>query len=103
MDAKIWLAYASATEQFHLSLAFEQGMTVQDALDRSDLLQQTTLPEPLQVGIFGVRVELDHILEAGDRVEIYRALTINPKDIRRKRAQKHPVGILTKSNRSKQS
>ncbi len=40
-------------------------------------------------------------LQAGDRVEIYRALTINPKDIRRKRAAKNPVGRYAKSNRLK--
>ena len=43
---------------------------------------------PLQVGIFGIRCALEQPLKAGDRVEVYRALTINPKDIRRKRAEK---------------
>ena len=62
----------------------------------------TTLPEPLMLGIFGVRVEPQHVLQAGDRVEIYRALTINPKDIRRKRAAKNPVGRYAKSNRLRQ-
>ncbi len=38
-------------------------------------------------------------LQAGDRVEIYRALTINPKDIRRKRAEKNPVGRYARGNR----
>jgi putative ubiquitin-RnfH superfamily antitoxin RatB of RatAB toxin-antitoxin module len=54
------------------------------------------------VGVFGVRVEPQHVLQAGDRVEIYRALTINPKDIRRKRAAKNPVGRYAKSNRLRQ-
>ena len=39
----------------------------------------------------------------GDRVEIYRPLTINPKDIRRKRAAKNPVGRFIKGNRFRPS
>ena len=36
-------------------------------------------------------------------VEIYRSLTINPKDIRRKRAAKNPVGRFAKGNRFRPS
>ncbi|MDN8321380.1 RnfH family protein, partial [Acinetobacter baumannii] len=50
-----------------------------------------------------VKVETDAVLHAGDRVEVYRPLTINPKDIRRKRAAKNPVGRYIKGNRFKQS
>ncbi|WP_088752900.1 RnfH family protein [Acinetobacter baumannii] len=57
----------------------------------------------VQVGIFGIKVETDAVLHAGDRVEVYRPLTINPKDIRRKRAAKNPVGRYIKGNRFKQS
>jgi putative ubiquitin-RnfH superfamily antitoxin RatB of RatAB toxin-antitoxin module len=38
------------------------------------------------VGIFGRRVALDTPLADGDRVEIYRALRADPKDVRRRRA-----------------
>jgi len=62
------------------------------------------LPEPLQLGIFGVRLkDLQQVLQVGDRVEIYRSLSINPKDIRRIRAQNNPVGRFAKGNRLKQS
>ncbi|MDD2940288.1 MAG: RnfH family protein, partial [Acinetobacter harbinensis] len=40
-------------------------------------------------------------LKAGDRVEVYRALTINPKEIRRKRAAENPVGRYCRGNRFK--
>jgi putative ubiquitin-RnfH superfamily antitoxin RatB of RatAB toxin-antitoxin module len=93
--AQVWVAYATPDQQWHVAVAFQQGMTVLDAI-------ATTLPEPLMLGIFGVRVEPQHVLQAGDRVEIYRALTINPKDIRRKRAAKNPVGRYAKSNRLRQ-
>lgn len=99
---QVWVAYATPEQQWHIAVAFQQGMTVADAIQQSGIATQTTLAEPLSVGIFGVRVELQHQLQAGDRVEIYRALTINPKDIRRKRAAKNPVGRYAKSNRLRQ-
>lgn len=100
--AQVWVAYATPDQQWHVAVAFQQGMTVLDAIQLSGIATATTLPEPLTVGVFGVRVEPQHVLQAGDRVEIYRALTINPKDIRRKRAAKNPVGRYAKSNRLRQ-
>jgi len=102
-QAHVWVAYAAPDAQFHLNLAFVAGMTVGQAIAQSKIATQTQLPEPLHVGVFGVKVSLDHVLQAGDRVEIYRALTINPKDIRRNRAAKNPVGIYGRGNRFKQS
>ncbi len=78
-------------------------MSALQAVQASGLLNQVELPEPLQLGVFGVKVETDTALNAGDRVEVYRPLTINPKDIRRKRAAKNPVGRYIKGNRFKQS
>ncbi|MCD0188600.1 MULTISPECIES: RnfH family protein [Acinetobacter] len=100
--AQVWVAYATPEQQWHMTVAFQQGMTVLDAIQQSGIATATTLSEPLMVGIFGVRVEPQHVLQAGDRVEIYRALTINPKDIRRNRAAKNPVGRYAKSNRLRQ-
>ena len=79
-------------------------MTALDAIEQSGIRAQVELTEPLSLGIFGVKLQ-DHTqpLAAGDRVEIYRALTINPKDIRRKRAEKNPVGRYAKGNRFKQN
>lgn len=101
MLRQVWVAYATATKQFYLSVPFTQGMTVQDAIDQSGLANQTLLPEELALGIFSQKVDLNTLLAAGDRVEIYRPLSINPKDIRRKRAASHPVGRYAKGNRAK--
>lgn len=99
---QVWVAYASPSQQFHIAVPYQQGMTVADAIAQSQIATLATLPEPLNVGIFGVKVEqLDQLLQAGERVEIYRALTINPQDIRRKRAKTNPVGRFGKSNRAK--
>ncbi len=100
----VWVAYATANQQFNLRVPFAEGMTALDAIQLSGICSQVELPEPLQLGIFGVRLkEHAQILQAGDRVEIYRALSINPKDIRRIRAENNPVGRFAKGNRLKQS
>ena len=100
---KVWVAYASAEQQFYIELPFVAGMTALDALRQSGLSEKTTLPEPLLLGIFGIKLsDPQQRLHVGDRVEIYRALTINPKEIRRNRAAKNPVGRFAKGNRFKQ-
>lgn len=98
----VWVAYANQDQQFHIAVAFEAGMTALDAIEKSGIKAQVDLPEPLALGIFGVRLkDLHQVLQVGDRVEIYRALTINPKDIRRKRAAENPVGLYCRGNRFK--
>ena len=100
---QLWVAYAAQDRQFHLAVPFHPGMTALDAIERSGIRAQIALPEPLALGIFGMRLQdPDQILQAGDRVEIYRGLTINPKDIRRKRAAENPVGLYCRGNRFKQ-
>ena len=100
---QVWVAYAAQDRQFHLAIPFHQGMTALDAIEQSGIRAQIALPAPLALGIFGMRLQdPDQILQAGDRVEIYRGLTINPKDIRRKRAAENPVGLYCRGNRFKQ-
>ncbi|RKG30163.1 RnfH family protein [Acinetobacter tianfuensis] len=100
---QVWVAYAAPEQQFHIAVPFQEGMTALDAIEHSGIRQQADLPEPLQLGIFGIRLpDAEQVLQAGDRVEIYRALTINPKDIRRNRAAKNPVSRYCRGNRFKQ-
>jgi putative ubiquitin-RnfH superfamily antitoxin RatB of RatAB toxin-antitoxin module len=63
------------------SLDVPADATVRDALAASGL-------DGHACGIFGKRVALDHRLQEGDRVEIYRALAMDPKEARRRRALK---------------
>jgi len=49
-------------------------------------LEAAGMAAPLGVGIHGRRVPLDAPLADGDRVEIYRALLVDPKEARRRRA-----------------
>lgn len=78
---------------------FEAAGIIED----SGIRNQVELPEPLVLGIFGVRLkDVCQVLNVGDRIEIYRALTVNPTDIRRKRAAENPVGLYCRGNRFKQ-
>jgi putative ubiquitin-RnfH superfamily antitoxin RatB of RatAB toxin-antitoxin module len=81
---------ASAHEQSAVAVELSAGATVESAIRASGLL--TRYPEieltRSAVGIFGERVALDHAVEHGDRVEIYRPLVADPKEAWRARAGK---------------
>jgi uncharacterized protein len=66
------------------------GARVVDAIDASGLRRAWPEVEIAadRVGVFARRVRLDALLRDGDRVEIYRALRIDPKEARRRRAKK---------------
>ena len=64
------------------ALAVPPGTTALQAV----LLAGITMPADASLGIFSQRVEADHVLSAGDRVEIYRPLIVDPMDARRRRA-----------------
>lgn len=72
---------------FRCVLRYEPDMTVKEALNQSGLLH--VYPETLElpVGVFSKKVTHDTLLLAGDRVEVYRSLTLDPKEKRRKRAK----------------
>ena len=84
------IAFALPEEQTIMPLTLPTGSTVQDAVNASNLLQHYAHYidlENLSVGIFGQKVTLDTKLTHADRIEIYRPLTADPKDIRRQKAQ----------------
>ena len=80
---RIELVYATRDQQHLLELEVPAGTTVTEALHGSgmgDLLGQSG------VGVFGRPVETNHVLQDGERVEIYRPLVVDPKEARRRRA-----------------
>ena len=87
---KIEIAYMSPNHQILIALNVPNNTTIEEAILLSDLLQQS--PEvDLQknaVGIFSHKVNLQQQIQAGDRIEIYRDLKIDPKVARRLRAIK---------------
>jgi len=90
---RVEVVYALPLSQDCVELQLNPGGTVQEAIDESGILSRH--PEitrtAIRVGIFGRRTALDASLGDGDRVEIYRALKADPKEIRRKRASGRAV------------
>ena len=84
---QIEVAYARPDRQILIPLAMGAGATVEEAIHCSGVLQN--FPEinldVNKVGIFGKRVKLNARLRTGDRVEIYRPLPVDPKEMRRQR------------------
>ncbi|BCB28774.1 protein RnfH [Sulfurimicrobium lacus] len=82
----VGVAYAATTRQAWLTVQLPDGATVKDAIERSGVLKQ--FPEidleQQKVGIFSKVCKLDAVLADGDRVEIYRPITCDPKAVRRK-------------------
>lgn len=83
---KIGVVYASPTRQAWLSIEVPDGTTVKDAIERSGILQQFPEIDLVQqkVGIFSKLTKLDATLADGDRIEIYRPITCDPKMVKRK-------------------
>ena len=87
------VAYALLDHQVIVSLEVEAGTTALQAVELSAIRQQFTELEnaELDLGVFGRSRPPDHVLRAGDRVEIYRDLLVDPKENRRQRA-KNKIG-----------
>ena len=87
---KIEVAFATIDKQTILSVEVDEGITIQEAIITSCIRDQ--FPEidltTQAVGVFGQRKALTDKVLAGDRIEIYRPLQIDPKEARRKRHKK---------------
>ncbi len=59
------VAFATEQQQFHITVDFMNGMTALDAIHKSGIAEQVALPEPLQLGIFGSKIDVDTVLNAG--------------------------------------
>jgi len=98
------VAYALPGEQYIIPLSVDEGTTVEQAVELSGLLEhhpEIEVGKTNKVGIFGKVAKLDRILQQGDRVEIYRPLIADPKEVRRKRAAEGKAmtkGAAEKSN-----
>lgn len=79
------VSYATATDQRLISLSVAGGTTLEQAARSAfpdlDLSQY-------RVGIFGKLKTVDTLLRDHDRIEIYRPLLADPKESRRRRANK---------------
>ena len=89
----IEVAYALPKKQLILPIKVKEGTTAEEAIKISGIIKK--FPEidlnMNQIGIFGKLTQKDHVLRERDRVEIYRPLIADPKEIRRQRAAEGKV------------
>jgi putative ubiquitin-RnfH superfamily antitoxin RatB of RatAB toxin-antitoxin module len=71
-------------------LKLNEGATVADAVQASGVLQRHALAaEGLKLGVWSKPREASSLLRHRDRIEIYRPLTVDPKEARRLRYKRH--------------
>ena len=83
------VAYALPAQQVILPVKLMVGATAENAIQASGILAkfpEINLAEN-KIGIFGKLTTLDTQLRQRDRVEIYRPLIADPKEVRRQRAE----------------
>ncbi len=88
-EIEIEVIYALPEVQTLIKLKVPAGTTALQAIECSGMLNKH--PEidtgTNRIGIYGKLVKTDAVLRQNDRVEIYRALLADPKEVRRKRAE----------------
>ena len=84
---EVEVAYARLDKQCILKILVDAGTTLEQAVIQSGILDM--FPEidikTNKMGVFGKLGKKTAVLKPGDRVEIYRPLIADPKEVRRKR------------------
>ncbi len=82
---QIAVAYATVVKKYWLKLDVPDECTIAEGIERSGILGMC--PEidlkAQKVGVFGKVAKPDTPLHPGDRIEIYRAITCDPKKVPR--------------------
>ena len=86
----IEVVYGVPHKQVLLTLCVPEGTTIERGIELSGITSHfpEITPAEAKVGIFSRVEKLSSILKAGDRVEIYRPLIADPKEMRKLRAAK---------------
>lgn len=91
MQAKIVVevAFALPERQFLCSVILDAGATVADAIRASGIEREAGIDAAtFDVGIWSKPVRRETPLDDGDRVELHRPLQVDPKEARRRRAER---------------
>jgi uncharacterized protein len=91
-ELRVTVAYSPAARQLDLvEICLPVDATVGMALARSGVLDRHPALDLAQckVGVWGKLRGLTELLRDGDRVEVYRALQVDPKEARRQRYRSH--------------
>lgn len=85
---QVEVVYGRADEQALLTVGVIDGAVVKDVIVASKVMEH--FPEidleKVKVGLFGKLTKMDQVVRAGDRIEIYRPLIADPKEVRKRRA-----------------
>lgn len=86
---QVEVVYALPDVQTLLAIHVSVGTTIEQAIQLSGILKKHPEVElaTAKVGLWSKAAELDVVLRDKDRVEIYRPLIADPKEVRRKRAE----------------
>ncbi|NMM28075.1 MAG: RnfH family protein [Glaciimonas sp.] len=91
-DMHVQVCYAKPGIQLLRDVSVLPGTNLQAAIMQSGILRD--MPEidllTCRVGIYAKLKTLETILRDGDRIEIYRPLIADPKESRRRRADRKP-------------
>lgn len=85
---QVEVVYARSDRQQIVAVVVPAGASIETAIRASGILEH--FPEidlaRAAVGRYGARARLTDIVDAGDRIEIYRPLIVDPREARRRRA-----------------
>lgn len=89
-NIQIELVYGTPQNQKLLTLVVQQGTTVEQAIIDSGMLKifEEIDLSVNKVGVWNHTVKLNYVLNDLDRIEIYRPLLADPKEVRKRRAEK---------------
>ena len=104
------VVFALPEQQTLLAFEVDEGANVEEVINQSGILQQYPDIDLTinKVGLFSKLIKLDHQLRDKDRIEIYRPLIADPKEIRKNRAAegkalKKGASVVTKNAATKDS
>jgi len=85
------VVFALLEKQWLYETVVARGTSAQELIEQSNFLSNIAALEgktidDLELGIYAQKIQTDTLLEEGDRVEIYRPLTADPKEVRRQLA-----------------
>ncbi|MEL4012563.1 RnfH family protein [Dryocola clanedunensis] len=89
-EISVEVVYALPEKQYLRRVLLAAGSTVEQAIIASGLLELRSDIDLAKnkVGVYSRPVKLTDVVNDGDRVEIYRPLIADPKELRRQRAEK---------------
>jgi len=89
-DISVEVVYALPDKQYLRAVMLQEGATVEQAIKASGLLslRKDIDLNSNKVGIYSRPVKLADVVQDGDRIEIYRPLIADPKELRRQRAER---------------